>query len=321
MPQSHRIVSVSMMTRRCPERHGVYHSVHHSARRGVTLIELLIALVVLALLGGSMIRLMTSQLRFADKLEVTKDAREVSRSALNAVMTDVRMVDADSGIFAAGPDSFTVYAPYTSGIVCGPALSGGGTVIALLPYDSVGYAEGGYWGYAYIDTTTTGTLFRQVYQYVAGAAAPAKIDSITAATTAPCQTVTDRVGIFRVGAVIVQPAIPLSARYHSAMLLRKVTYAFRASTSISGARGLFRTVVGGPRGTEEMVAPFDATAGFSYYLNDGTKVSSATGASLHAIRGIEFRVNGASEYAVPGMASAASAPMTTAVFFKNRPLQ
>jgi prepilin-type N-terminal cleavage/methylation domain-containing protein len=291
------------------------------SRRGVTLIELLITLIVLGLLGASMIRLMTSQLRFADRLQVTKDAREVSRSALNAVMTDVRMVDADSGILVAAPDSFTVYAPYASGIICGPALSGGGTVIALLPYDTVSYAEGGYWGYAYIDTTTTGTLFSQVYQYVAGTAAPATIDSATAATAAPCQTATDHVGIFRAGAVIVQPAAPAVARYHSAMLLRKVTYAFRPPTSISGRRGLFRTILNGSRGAEEMVAPFDTAAVFAYYLNDGTKVSSATGATLRMIRGIEFRVNGASEYAAPGMASTASAPMTTAVFFKNRPLQ
>jgi len=287
----------------------------------MTLIELLIALIVLGLLGASMVRLMTSQLRFADQQIVTKDAREVSRSALNGLMTDIRMVDADSGILVATSDSFTVLAPYASGIVCGPAATGG-TVIALLPYDSASYAEGGYAGYAYIDTTTTGTQFSQVYQYNFNATSPTRMDSAYAANNTPCQSGTDRVGIFHPGAVIVQPTAPAQARYQSAMLFRKVTYAFRQSTSIPGKRGLFRTIAGGARGSEEMAAPFDPSAGFSYFLYTGATVASASGATTHMIRGIQLRVNGIAERTVPGTSSSSTtAPMTTAVFFKNRPIQ
>jgi prepilin-type N-terminal cleavage/methylation domain-containing protein len=293
----------------------------YQSRRGMTLVELLIALVVLSILGASMVRLMTSQLRFVDQQVATKDAREVSRSALNALMSDIRMVDADSGILVATADSFTVFTPFASGIICGPTAAGTGTVIALLPYDSVSYTEGGYAGYAYIDTTTTGTLFSEVYQYKLNASLPTVIDSATAATSAPCHTATDHVGIFHPGAVVVQPAAPAHARYHSAMLLRKVTYAFRTSVSVPGKRGLFRTIVNGPRGTEEMVAPFDTSAGFSYYLKNGTKVTSAVGPSLQTIRGIELRVNGVSERVVQGATTPVSAPITTAVFFKNRPVQ
>lgn len=287
----------------------------------MSLVEVLIAITVLAVVSVAFTKLVRSQIRFADRQVTSKDAREVSRSAINALATDIRMVDADSGIVAATRDSFTVVAPYAEGIVCGPAMSGGGTVIALLPYDSLTYVEGGYAGYAYIDTTTTGTNYRQVYQYVFNSNTPAVIDSATAANNAPCRTASDRVALFHYGAVQVQPAIPDRSKFQAAMLVRRVTYAFRPSVSVPGTRGLFRRVINGPRGDEELVAPFDTSARFMYYLNTGVKSASASGASLNLIRGIELQLNGVSDRVVPGSSTPQKAPMTTAIFFKNRPLQ
>jgi hypothetical protein len=133
--------------------------------------------------------------------------------------------------------------------------------------------------------------------------------------------VTDKIGIFHPGTVIVQPAIPDRSRYKAAFLFRKVTYAFKPSLAIPGKRALFRTVVGGGKGAEELVAPFDTTAQFRYYLNTGNKVTSATGSTLRLIRGVELRLTGASENIVPGTTAVQTAPTTTAIFFKNRPLQ
>jgi prepilin-type N-terminal cleavage/methylation domain-containing protein len=290
------------------------------SRPGLTLIEILIALTIASIIGLSLVRLLTSQIQFADTQVAANSAREVSRSALNAFTTDVRMVDADSGIVLATGDSLTVRAPFAMGIVCGPAASGGGSVIALLPYDSVSFAEGGYAGYAYIDTTTTGTAYDEVYQYVYSGTAFSAIDSATAASAAPCQTATDRVGLFDVGAVVVRPAIPAQARYKPAILFREITYAFGPSVAMPGKRGLFRTVVGSGNGTEELVAPFDTTARFRYHLNDGTTVAAASGATLHAIRGVELNLAGVSDHIVQGSTSIKIAPLTTSIFFKNRPL-
>jgi hypothetical protein len=103
------------------------------------------------------------------------------------------------------------------------------------------------------------------------------------------------------------------------MFFRKITYAFKPSVAIPGARGLFRTVAGSSHGTEELVAPFDTSARFEYYLNDGTKVNAAHDAMLRQVRGIELHLVGESENPVPGSA-AKKAPLTTAIFFKNRPL-
>jgi len=285
----------------------------------MTLVEVLVAMTVMALIGVSLVWLLRSQVRFADTQVASNSAREVSRTALNTFTTDLRMVDADSGVLAATSDSVTVLTPFASGLVCGTA-AGGGSVIALLPYDSVNYAEGGYAGYAYIDTTTTGTSYSEVYQYIFSGTTPTTLDSATAAAGAPCRTATDTVGLFHAGAVVVQPAIPDRSRYKAAILFRKVTYAFRPSSAVTGARGLFRTVIGGSHGTEELVAPFDTSAKFNYYLNTGIKTAPVTGTDLRLIRGIELQLNGKSENIVPGTTTAQQAPTTTAIFFKNRPL-
>lgn len=290
------------------------------ARRGFTLIELVMAITILAIMGLAFTKLVRSQVRFADRQASAKDARDISRSGLNALLTDIRMVDADSGIVAAARDSFTVLAPYAEGIVCGSNGSGTGSVIALLPYDSLTYAEGGYSGYAYIDTTTTGVSYRQVYQYVKNSTVPTRLDSAGAATSSPCRTSTDTVSIFKQGAVFVQPAIPDRSRFQAAMLVRYVTYSFKPSSTVRGARGLYRRVLNGPRGDEELVAPFDTGAQFRYYLVNGTKQSSVTGSSLNQIRGIELQLDARSDRVVPGSATQPTAPMKTAIFFKNRPL-
>ena len=280
----------------------------------------MIAIIILAIVAVAFTKVLRTQVRFADRQASEKDARDISRSGLNALLTDVRMVDADSGIVAAARDSFTVLAPYAEGVVCGNDGANTTSTIALLPYDSLTYAEGGYSGYAYIDTTTTGYNYSQVYQYVKNNITPVHVDSAAAATSAPCRSSTDTVSIFHWGAVSVQPAIPDRSRFQAAMLVRYVTYSLKPSVTIPGARGLFRRVVNGPRGDEELVAPFDTSAQFRYYLVSGSKVSSATGSALNQIRGIEMQLDAKSDRTVPGSAKPATAPMTTAIFFKNRPL-
>jgi len=287
----------------------------------VTLIELLIAMTLLAIIGASLVKLLMSQVRFADTQIAAKDAREASRATLNVIASDIGMVDADSGVIVATADSFTVLAPYALGMVCGTSAGGSGSVIALLPYDSASYAEGGYSGYAYVDTTTTGTQYTQVYQYKYTTTNPTTMDSATAATTSPCRTATDQYGLFGSGAVIVQPVIPTKSIGQAAFLFRRITYSFKPSTTISGARGLYRRVINGTRGAEEIMAPFDASAKFMYAINDGTTAASAGGATLNKIRGIQLQLTGISDHVVAGASVKQSAPLSTTIFFKNRPRQ
>lgn len=288
------------------------------AQPGMTLIEVIIALTLLAIIGTSLTKLLTSQVRFADTQIAAKDAREVSRTSLNMLSTDIRMVDADSGIVLATNHSFSVLAPYAEGVVCGTAL-GGGSTIALVPYDSASYSEGGYAGYAYIDTTTSGTNYTQEYQYKSTTTGLALMDSAVAATIPPCKTATDQFRLFM--AVTVQPAVPAQSRGQAAFLFRNITYALKPSVSIPGTIGLFRRVLNGTRGDEELMAPFSATAQFMYLLNTGATVPAASGSTLTQIRGIQLQLNGVSEHIVPGASRVQSAPLTTTIFFKNRPRQ
>ena len=104
-------------------------------------------------------------------------------------------------------------------------------------------------------------------------------------------------------------------------LYRRIRYEFKASTSVPGKLGLYRTVIfpNGSESTEELVAPFAATARYRFFVVGSNDVAQdAPPAPLSDLRGIELHLDGMSETIIPGAQSAESAPFTTAVFFKNR---
>ena len=71
------------------------------ARRGFTLIELMVALVLFGIVGALFTRLMTVQGRFFDRQGMGNAARNVSRASLNRVVSDFRMIEATGGVVAA----------------------------------------------------------------------------------------------------------------------------------------------------------------------------------------------------------------------------
>src|SRR6185295_10344859 len=77
-------------------------------RRGFTLVELLVALVLTAVLGGAAVRLFLTQSRFFDLHVKQQSARSVSRSAVNGVLSDLRMAEAPNAVTAASTSSITV---------------------------------------------------------------------------------------------------------------------------------------------------------------------------------------------------------------------
>ena len=68
-----------------------------STRRGFTLAELLVGMVVLGIIGAALSRLLLSQSRFYDLQTQLRRARFVSRTAINAALSDLRMVEATGG--------------------------------------------------------------------------------------------------------------------------------------------------------------------------------------------------------------------------------
>ena len=88
------------------------HSTSSRARRGFTIIELLVGMVIFAIVGALFTQLLTVQGRFYDKQGMGNAARNVSRASLNRIVSDFRMVEASGGVVAASPTSITLRLPY-----------------------------------------------------------------------------------------------------------------------------------------------------------------------------------------------------------------
>ena len=280
------------------------------ARRGFTLLELIVGIVIFAIVGALFTKLLTVQGKFFDRQGMGNAARNVSRASLNRVVSDFRMIEATGGVLAATSTSLTIRIPFAIGVVCRnsvvPAI---GTTLSLLPVDSTSYASAGFYGYAWRNFQTG------VYSYVEGGASEMNGDA------AECVAV-NITTVTNGKTVLIQPTVPANAGLGTPIFLySRIRYEFKASTAVPGKVGLYRTTIspGGAESSEELVAPFAATAGWKFYTVNGGAVAQVNApANLADIRGLELHLDGTSEYSAPGQVSAEQAPFTTAVFFKNR---
>src|SRR4051812_25220902 len=108
-------------------------------RRGMTLIELIVGVVLFAIVGAAFTKLMTVQGKFFDRQGMANAARNVSRSSLNRVISDFRMIDAGGGVVAASPTSPTIRVSFSVGGMW--AKPNGGTHPHLFPFDSTTYEQ------------------------------------------------------------------------------------------------------------------------------------------------------------------------------------
>ena len=126
-----------------------------STRRGFTLVELLVGLVVLGIIGAALSRLFLSQARFYDLEAQLRRARFVARAAINAALSDLRMVEATGGVVAATAKQVTLRVPYAIGTVC--ANTPTQMTLSLWPVDSTVFATASFSGYAWRDSVGTVT--------------------------------------------------------------------------------------------------------------------------------------------------------------------
>ena len=86
---------------------------HALVRRGFTLVELLLSLIVTAIVGAALVRMVLGQAKFMDQQEAWRGARAVARGGVNRLVSDLRMVEATNGVSAAvaGGQDFTVADP------------------------------------------------------------------------------------------------------------------------------------------------------------------------------------------------------------------
>ena len=280
---------------------------HRRVRRGFTLVELLVGMVLFGIVGALFTKLLTTQGRYFDRQGMGNAARNVSRASLNRVVSDFRMIEATGGVVAATPTSLTLNIPFAIGVMC--ANSGASTVLSLLPVDSTTYANAGFYGYAWRNFKTG------AYSYVQNPASEAAGDPAVCTGQGVTTVLKGKV-------VSVSPVLPGGAGLGTPVFLySRINYTFGPSTAIPGSIGLFRTTINpnGTQATEELVAPFAATAGWKFFvINGGSAPQVNAPADLTTITGLELHLDGMSEGIAATKTTRETAPFTTAVFFKNR---
>lgn len=291
------------------------HHVLTSSRRGFTIVELVVAFTILALLGVLFTRVLMSQGRFTDQQNALRGARMVSRQAMNILESEIRMVQDSGGIDSASTDGKTirVLAPYRFGLNCG--VSGTATVVSMLPVDSLSLAQAKYAGFAY---RTSGGIYRTIFP-----TAPLGADSpSTSADPAQCTgALANQAQIKtltlngRAGAILdLKPSQAAAPKGQAVFFFQRITYTFKTSTAFPGQYGLFRTVQGGSN--EEIMAPFDSSARFKYWTRGATSSVSAPPA-LALIRGVDVVFAAKSTYTPEGKSAPSKSTVVASIFFKN----
>ncbi len=262
-------------------------------RRGFTLIELLITIVIFAILGLALARLMISNSRFVARQEAQLEARQTARAAMNVVITELRMVS-DGGLLGASADSVRIQVPYAFGVLCrnGYAL--------LAPPDSAAYAAAVPGGIAY-QQSTGGYVFNP----------SVTVTGITASTT-ECDKDSLRLVPGGKRITLSSTSLPTTAIFY---LYQTVTYKFAASVALPGRVALWRNT---SAGDEELLAPFASSARFAFLVGSRLTVQTTVPAPLSLVRGLELRLTGESEAAPEGATAPTQFPLSPRVKFMNQ---
>lgn len=266
-------------------------------RRGFTLTEILVAVVLLSMVGLGISRLLVSQTRFFARSTGARDARSVTRNALNIVRDEMRMIE-PRGITAATTTAIRVNVPYAMGVYCS------NNTATFVPIDSLTRANAVFRGYAYRDTALNAS-----YTYVSSTTAP------VAGAAADCTGAPGITPISGGQLFTLSPGLPALAAGAPVFVYQTIIYALAPSVLVPGRTALWRRVSGGA--TEEIAVPFQNTAIFRFYVNGATTSQAAVPASLNTITGIELVLVGESERNSPGTNTPETRPVRLSIFFRN----
>jgi prepilin-type N-terminal cleavage/methylation domain-containing protein len=284
-------------------------------RRGFSLAEVMIAIVVVSVIAGAMTKVLLNQNRFFDQQQNLRTARSIARNSMNIMLADLRMAQDSGSVDSASTDgkAMRVLVPYRYGIVCG--TSGNITTVSMLPADSGTIATSVYAGFAYRNASGR-------YTYVfpnnpTGTDLPAASGSSATCTgTAAGQAQLSCVSLTGRSTSILDlsnsgpSGAPALA---PVFFFEKVTYSFRSSGYYAGSYGLWRNVMNGRN--EEIMAPFENTSMFRYY-QDGDDTARTTVPALADIRGLDIILSAKSPRSTSN-GSTSPSKMVTSVFFKN----
>ena len=283
-----------------------------SLRRGFSLAEILIAMVLIGVIGGVFTRVMVVQSRYYDQQNQKRNARAVSRSAMNVILSDLRMVQDSLGVDSLSTDGklIRVRVPYWFGLICSSTAAG--MTVSMLPIDSSVTAMAQYNGYAWRNPANG------LYTYVPTATAP--VAGVAATCTgnllgqARIATVTVN---GRSGSVLtVVPGDAAAAATNAVFFWQRITYSFAASTFFPNRFALWRQV--GNQRPEEIMGPFDGGSRFRIYRRgDDTSVTAVALSDTATVRGVDIVLTGVAQKMTSGASSYQQSKMVSSVFFKN----
>jgi prepilin-type N-terminal cleavage/methylation domain-containing protein len=264
-------------------------------RRGLTIIELMVTLVVFGILGTALMRLMISNSRFVSRQEALLEARQTSRSAMHAITAEMRMVT-DGGLVAATADSVTMRIPYVFGVLCRNQTA------AIMPTDSVIFANAVPAGIAYRLLNGTYQFNTAITMTMGGTASNCTSDSIQMVPGG--QRITLSAAVAPSGTVF--------------YFYQTVTFKFATSTQLPGRRALWRRV--GGAAAEEILSPFAAGARFAFLTGSRLTVQLSP-PPVSQIQGLELRLVGESVAPPNGQAAPTQYELSPRVKFVNRAIQ
>ena len=238
--------------------------------RGFTLLELLIAITLTAIVATALTRILLSDSRFVSLQHAMMAARQTARAAHNVTSVELRMVS-DGGLIAAAPDSVKVRVPYAFGIGCGD--DGSDRIAALMPSDSLMYA-----------TAVPDGLMRR---WAGGTYQQQNVTSVTLSTDLE-EFTNENIQVVPGGSLIaIQPnnSVQTGEIFY---LYQTISYRFSASTDLPGRIGLWRRLNNGAY--EELVAPFDSTARFRFLIGSNPQPTDVAPADLTTVSGLELKL-------------------------------
>jgi prepilin-type N-terminal cleavage/methylation domain-containing protein len=266
---------------------------------GFTLVEALIALVISGLLASALMSLLIGQSRFYERTDDAIYAQQTLRGAFDFMSSELRMA-APLDLVAAESDSVTLRFDLAKALVCDSTAA---DEAALFRYDSAFNAglAGGLAGVGYAGTYDSLFAYADGWSgtvVATGAGPKATCVANGAPATLPDDwyaTMSGWTGNFPGGV----PNRGTDVRFYGLL-----TYRFASSVFFGTRTALWR-------GPQELVAPFENTAAFSYVMDDASVQNSVNASDFDRVTAIRvtatatgdganrFGVNRSLEFDVP----------------------
>lgn len=271
--------------------------------KGFTLMELLVGVIVMGIVGVALTRILVADSRFVERTEAMLNARQASRAAMNMMLSELAMVG-NGGLTAASGASITLRVPYAFGILCD--AQGANRLAWLMPTDSMVYANSSADGVAWRDGLGVYTFMN------VSSVAPASSGQLTNNCTNEGITIDSLTDGTGVRMKITNDTLSIGDVFY---LYQTIKYEFKTSVEMPGRIGLWRQQ--GSTTDEELLAPFDSTASFGFFLTAVDTAQATPPADLSTVVALELNLAGSSEVTPQGSSAPPSFMVSTRVNFLN----